>query len=202
MNASTDQREGRADSVGHMPSGPLFANLFRALLLKRDFFAAVAADPYATRPAVAIVCLSALAYGGTLMPVSPAVEALARALGYWILPLLMAFGIARWGIYTAILWILGIFVLRRRQPFGRTLRCVGFAQAPAFLSLIVLFDASTAIWLHVIIRVWILAASVVAVRAAFVVGLGRAAAIGVLGYAIDSLLPQVVATLLLPAMGT
>lgn len=69
---------------------PFFVHLFRALFLSRDFYERVAADDSATRQAVAVVCLAALAYGGTLMPVSPTVEQLARSIGYWLLVLLMA----------------------------------------------------------------------------------------------------------------
>jgi hypothetical protein len=200
MSVFGDRRAGGTEPLGHMPAGPLFANLLRALFLQRDFFERVAADPVAARPAIAVVCLSSLAYGGTLMPVSPAVEALAHTLGYWILPLLMALGLVRWVVYTAILWAMGSFVSRTRQPFGRLLRCVGFAQTPAILSLAVLFDASAAAWLQVVIRLWLLAATIAAVRGALQTGLARATAIGVLGYVLDALLPQLVATVLLVAM--
>jgi hypothetical protein len=200
MNAVENRQSPLAEPQRRMQTAPLLVHFFRALFLRRDFFERVASDPNATRPAVAIVCLSSLAYGGTLMPISPAIEDLAHALGYWILPLLMLLGVARWAIYTTILWVTGSFVLRQRPEFGRLLRCLGFAQAPAFLSLVVLVDASTELWLHRVIQLWLLASTIVAVRAAFATTLGRAVATGALGYVLDSLLPRLVALLLLMAI--
>lgn len=183
-----------------VPPAPFFVHLFRALFLSRDFYERVAADHSATRQAVAVVCLAALAYGGTLMPVSPAIEQLAHWIGYWLLVLLMVLGLARWLLFTAILWAIGAFVLQRRAAFVPLLRCVGFAQVPALLSLVVLLDPGAAFALYVLILVWLLAASIVAVRAAFSIGLGRALAIGVLGNAADFLLPQLAAGMLLAAL--
>jgi hypothetical protein len=183
------------------PAAPLFVYLFRALFLRGDFYDLVASDPNMTRPAVALVCLSSLAYGGTLMPISPEIAELARTLAYWILPLLMALGVAHWLVASAILWGTGNVLIRQRPPFTRLLRCLGFAQAPAFLSLIMLFDPTTETWLRRVIQLWLLAATIVAVRAAYSTTFGRAAATGVAGFLLDFLLPQLIAFLMFLAMG-
>jgi hypothetical protein len=182
-------------------AAPLFVYFFRALFLRTEFYDLVAADPNMTRPAVAMVCLSSLAYGGTLMPISPEIEELAHTIAYWILPLLMFLGVAHWLVSSAILWGTGTVLIRQRLPFTRLLRCLGFAQAPAFISLLMLIDPATESWLRRVIQLWLLAATIVAVRAAYSTTFGRAVATGIVGFLLDFVLPQLVAFLMFVAMG-
>jgi hypothetical protein len=173
-----------------LSSAPLTARLFSAILLRRGFYERVAADPDATRLAAAVVCLAALAYGAALMHVGPEAEAFIAAVGAWIFPLLMGFGLVRWLLFTTVLYGLSRFLLGPTS-YTRLLRCIGFGQAPALLSLVrFLGDDAMALWLRPIIVVWLLAATVVACRAALRTSTVRAAAIGVLGFAIDVMLPS------------
>ena len=161
-------------------SGPLLPRLLNALLLRRAFYDAVAVDARATGPAGAIVCLAALAReSATLYELSQAF----RAWGLLLL-LVVVFALLRWLIYSAIVYPFARFIGTSTLAFKPLLRCLGFAEAPVVLSMFgFVLDERFLPWVHAAIGAWLLAATIVAVRAATGTTTARATVIGVLGFA-------------------
>ena len=160
-------------------TGPLIPRLVNALLLRRPFYDAVAADPHATGPAAAVVCLAAIAYeAGNLYELSQGY----RAWGL-VLVLLVVSGLLRWLLYTAILYPIARLVCATAIEFKRLLRCLGFAEAPTILSIAgIALDERFLPWLQFGIGAWLLAATIVAVRSATRATTVRALIIGGLGF--------------------
>ncbi len=161
--------------------GPLLPRLAQALLLRREFYDAVAADPRATGPAGAVVCLAAIARE------SVGIYQVSQEYKAWGLLLLAVavFAVVRWVLYAAVLY--PIARVGSGQPVGytRLLRCLGFAETPAVLLVFnPLLDGRIAIWVGFAVGAWLLAATIVAVRAAAAVTVRRAAIIGVIGFAL------------------
>jgi hypothetical protein len=167
-------------------AAPLFLRLLEAMILKRDLYERVAADPEAWRAAAAVVCVSSLAYGALMG--SPMLLALAHEIGNWILPLVLVFDLVRWCIAAGAAHVVSLVLARDRADFRRLLRCVGFAQAPKVVAVLALVtDESIAAWLPRVIGAWLIVSTVAAVRYALGVGIGKAAAIGILGFCVESL---------------
>jgi hypothetical protein len=183
-----------------LQAAPLLVHFFKAVFLRRDFYESVAADSHATRPAIAFVCLSTLAYVGTLMPVDPWIQEIAEKIGYWILPPLVAIEVGDWAIFAAIAWIVGRLFVKQRPDFARLARCLGFARAPLCFSLVFLLDPTTGTWLGRVLWLWLFVASIVAVRAAFATTYPRALATAALSYGLDYAIPQLIALGLLRAI--
>ena len=160
--------------------GPLLPRLLNALFLRRSFYDAVAADRRATGPAGAVVCLAAVARE------SVALYQLSQASQGWglILALIVVFAIVRWLLYAAVMYPIARALSRQPVEFKRLLRCLGFAETPAVLSLLgFLVDDSLFPYVQFGVGVWLLLATIVAVRSATGERTGRAILIGVLGFA-------------------
>jgi len=160
--------------------GPLLPRLVNAVLLRRQFYDAVASDSHATGPAGAIVCIAAIARESIgLYEVSQTFKA-------WGLLLLVVvvFALLRWLVYATIMYPVARAIAGVPVTYSRLLRCLGFAETPAVLSLVgFLVDERFFPWVQFGVGAWLLAATIVAVRAATQVSTPRAAIIGVLGFA-------------------
>src|SRR5262245_54648312 len=151
-----------------------------ALLLRRDFYEAVAAEPKATGPAGAIVCLAAVARE------SVGVYEISQEYKAWglLLLLVVVFALIRWVAYTTVMFPIARLLSANRVGYTRLLRCLGFAETPAVMTVFgFLLDERFWPWVSFAVGAWLLAATVVAVRAATQVTLARAVIIGVLGFA-------------------
>lgn len=149
------------DQTGARRSGPFIGRLVSAMLLRRDLYEAVAADPSALRSAIAVVLVSAVVqYSLVKMPVP-------EELSLWALLLGMLFAVIRWLIYAAIFYPLARAFTAEERPFPRLLRCLGFAEAPGIARLTLFFvDPSATVWVNAAVTIWLLASSIVACRAA------------------------------------
>jgi len=160
--------------------GPLLPRLIHALLLRREFYDAVAAAPKATRPAGAIVCLAAMARE------SVGIYEISREYNAWGLLLLLVaiFALLRWVVYATVMYPIARAVSGNRFGYTRLLRCLGFAETPAVMTVFgFLLDERFWPWVSFVVGAWLLLATIVAVRAATQVTLARAVIIGVLGFA-------------------
>lgn len=160
--------------------GPLLPRLFNALLLRRSFYDAVAADTRATGPAGAVVCLAAVARE------SVALYQLSEASQGWglILALIVVFAILRWLLYASVMYPIARALSSQPVEYKRLLRCLGFAETPAVISLVgFLVDDSLFPYVQFGVGVWLLLATIVAVRSATGERTRRAILIGVLGFA-------------------
>ena len=165
----------------HTPSGgPLLPRLANAIFLRREFYDAVANDPRATGPAGAIVCIAAMARESVgLYEVSQSYKA-------WglLLLLVVVFALLRWVLYATVMYPIARLISGRAIPYTRLLRCLGFAETPAVLSLAAFMVPERFVpWVQFAVGAWLLAATIVAVRAATQVSTARAAVIGVVGFA-------------------
>jgi hypothetical protein len=152
-----------AASLPSASHGPILPKIFNALLLRRDFYAAVAADPYATGPAGAIVSLTALARE------SPAIYEFAQQHSLWGLAALIVvfMACAGWLAYGALAYLITRLVMPSPVEFKRVLRCMGYAETVTAMRLLALLvDPILYTPLHVVLLAWNLLAVVVATRAA------------------------------------
>jgi hypothetical protein len=151
------------------PRAPFISRVFAALLLRRRLYEDVAADKTAVWQAAAVVCLAAIAQPSVLL----------EELGTWALLIMMAFGAVRWFLFGGIVYAVGYFVATRPSSYRCVLGCLGFAEAPSLLNVIVYsFDPPFSVVLGLAVWTWLLAAVVVAVRAAFDLTTYRALFIG------------------------
>lgn len=179
-------------------SGPLLPRLLHAILLRPGFYQAVAADPRATGPAGALVCMAAVARESVgLYEVSQVYHA-------WglLLLLIVLFALVRWVVYAAVIYPIARVLAGSGLGYTRLLRCLGFAEAPAILlALGPMLGDDLQPWLTFAVGAWLLAATIVAVGAATGAARSRAVVIGVLGFAAYLALGMAVeyATLLVPS---
>ena len=153
-------------------TGPFISRLLSALLLRRELYESVAADPAALRPAIAVVCVSAVVQHSLFQ--SPLLE----DLGSWALLVVLLVALVRWLVYAAIFYPFAKLFTRQERPLPRLLRCLGFAEAPAIMrASLFLVGPEAYPWIRVAVALWLFAASIVAVRAALSVTLPRAIAI-------------------------
>jgi len=161
-------------------TGPLLPRIVNAVMLRREFYDAVAADPRATGPAGAIVCLSAIARE------SVGLYEMSQGFKAWglVLILIVGFAVIRWLVYASIMYPIARAVGGQTVEYKRLLRCLGFAEAPAVLSMVgFVVDERLYPWVQFGVGAWLLAATIVAVRSAVGVSTARAAVIGASGFA-------------------
>jgi len=187
-------RAGRPNAL----DGPFLYRIFGAIFLRDDLYRAVAADKEAWRSGAALVCLAAIAQH-TVRPPSSMELWLVEQIGTWSLPLLLLIAVARWLVYSGVLFAISRLACGSAVSYPRLLRCLGFAEAPALLILFCLFfetDLNLFVTIQLAISVWLLAATVVAVRAALAINLQRAVPIGVVGFVAYLAIPIVFPLLL------
>ncbi len=144
-------------------AGPLVPRLAKAILLRQQFYAAIAADSHATGPAAGVVCLTALVRESIgLWSVSEAHPA-------WGLATIAiaVVALAGWVLYGAFSYALARLLAPGPVEFSRLLRCLGFAETVTMLRLVAyLVDQRWFLPLHLALLAWGCAAVFVAVRAA------------------------------------
>lgn len=160
---------------------PLFRRILAAAFLQRAVYDEVADDRYATGQAAAVICLAAIAQRSVL------ISYLTQAIGAWALLVAMIFGLLRWLIFTTVAYSIGRLVVGRECSYRRLLRCLGFAGAPGILNALA-FLVGHDVLIRLLVALWLIAATVVGVRSALRIGLGRAIAVGSLAFLVDFLL--------------
>lgn len=153
---------------------PFTHRVASALLLRQSLYDYAASTPTAMAQAIAVVC-----FAGMVQP-----STLTRELGAWGMVASMLLVLVRWFLYSTLLvYPVACLFTWRRVAYKRLLRCLGFAEAPGFLNLFAYLSADPLPeWTQVAIWLWLLAATVVALRSALSVTLARAAVIGVAAF--------------------
>jgi hypothetical protein len=165
--------------------------MLRASLLDPEMYEEVEADRNATRQALAVVVLSAVAAGiGALQHHGASVIA-------WY----TAAALAGWWIWAWVTYLIGTRLLpdvETQADSGELLRTIGFSSAPGVLRVLALFSPiAGAVFL--VCTVWMLIAMVIAVRQALDYrSTGRAIAVCALGFPIYALILAVSLLLLGP----
>lgn len=153
------------------PFVPFTHRVASALLLRQSLYDYAAATPTAMAQAIAVVC-----FAGMVQP-----STLTKELGAWGMFLSLLLALLRWFVYaTFLVYPTARLITWSRVDYKRMLRCLGFAEAPGFLNLLAYFSTEPLPeWSNVMIWLWLLAATIVALRSALSVTLARAAAVGI-----------------------
>lgn len=156
------------------PLVPFTHRVASALLLRRSLYDYAAETPTAMAQAIAVVC-----FAGMVQP-----STLTKELGAWGMVLSLLLALLRWFAYaTVLVYPTARLITWSRVEYKRVLRCLGFAEAPAFLNLFAYLSTEPLPeWTNVLIWLWLLAATIVALRSALSVTLARAAAVGVTAF--------------------
>jgi hypothetical protein len=161
-------------------TGPIIPRLINAILLRRDFYDAVANDARATGPAAAIVCIV------ELLSKSVIIHQLSQEFKAWGLLLIFfaILGLVRWLIYATFMYPIARLIIGQPIGYKRLLRCLGFAETPSVLLLLgyLVADVRYHTAVQVVVTVWLLLSTIVAVRSATGASTERAAVIGVIGF--------------------
>jgi hypothetical protein len=166
-------------SASPPPSRPFSRRLLGALTLDATVYEEVEHHPEALRQALAVVGIAALA----------------RGLGEGDLVFGTLAGIAGWLLGTAIVWLIGVVLLRNSSSFPELLRTLGFATAPYALSALGALPLGS-LDVALALGVWALSlvAWVIAVRQALDVSMGYALAV-----CLAALVPNLFVVLLIDA---
>ncbi|MBI4517509.1 MAG: hypothetical protein HY699_17030 [Deltaproteobacteria bacterium] len=167
-------------------SSSLIERLVRALILDRTLYEEVAGDRAGLSQAIGVVILAGLANGTRFVP----------ALGNVGLLLGIFVSLVSWLMLGLFIHATGAGIARPPRPSYRKLvACLGFADMPAVVTL---FGALPVVgdFVRIIVWFWLLAACLVATRAAFKASLARGALIGGLGFGAYFLLGVVVSILM------
>jgi hypothetical protein len=140
-----------------------------AALLKVDTYEEVEDDRSATKQALAVVAIVAVARAiGTAEGVAGIVGALLAAIVGWLL-------------WAGITYLIGDKILGGTATWGELLRTLGFAQTPGIILLLGFIPVLGAV-LALVVGIWVLIAGIVAIRQALDFGTGKAIVTAVLGW--------------------
>ena len=164
--------------------------MFGALRLDGSIYEEIEADPKATGEAAFVVVASSLvAAAGYALRVGGAVnEGLLGAIAELV----------GWALYAWFAWLVGTKLIpgaNTKADWGQVARTLGYATTPRFF-LILLFVPFLAGVVRVVVSLWILVATIVALRSALDCGTGRAIVVAV----IASIVQYVVVTLIVGAL--
>jgi hypothetical protein len=171
-------------SAGPTPS--LVDRMIGVSTLKQPFFADIRRDTDATGQALIVVALAAIAAGiGAAGQQEPGIIwQVIKAIGGWV-------------IFSVVAFFIGSMFNRggERISLGQVLRLMGFAQAPKIIGALAIIPLIG--WIAgLAAAIWFLIVAIVALREAFHVPTGTAAAIGVLSLAVVFVVSVIVGTVL------
>jgi hypothetical protein len=174
---------------------PFYLRLIGALSLDPPIYEEVEADTQATGQAMLVVLLSSLSAG---------IGAFGWVTGSWRGVLFVsALSLVAWAIWAVLTYVIGTQLLpesQTRADVGELLRTLGFAAAPGMLRIFGIVPGAT-VPAFAITAVWMLAATVVAVRQALdYTSTLRAVAVCVIGWALAFGLAVGLELLLTPAV--
>lgn len=163
--------------------------LIGAALLDVDTYEEVEADTTATVQAMTVVILSSVAAGLATVRYGGAKGLLGMTLA----------SLVAWLFWAALIYVVGTKLLpepQTKSDLGELLRTIGFASTPGLLMVVGLLPLLGGL-IGVVVWVWILLATVVAVRQALdYESTGRAVAVCAIGFVIYFLVQRLIAGLL------
>jgi hypothetical protein len=149
----------------------LLHKMVRASKLEVKFFEEVEEDSTATYQAFLVVLIVVVCVGiGSLGSIGT------KGLIQGVIK-----GIIGWIIWSALIYVLGVKLLRHSSDFGELLRCLGFAYSPRALNILGIFPKIGGV-VNIITSIWVLVAFVVAVREALDIKTGRAILVTAFGF--------------------
>ncbi|MCK9356472.1 MAG: YIP1 family protein [Dehalococcoidia bacterium] len=163
-------------------STSLFNRMLRASQLAPGLYEEVEADTSATGQAVVAVVLVSIATG-----VGSGIDALSgggAADFTWGLMFGLGTAIAGWLLWAFFAYVLGVSILKgphTSSTWGELLRTMGFANSPGLLRVFAFMPVAGGV-ITVIAYVWMLIATVVAIRQALDFSTGRAIVTAIVGW--------------------
>lgn len=160
---------------------PFLQKLLRAAKLDSTLYEALKNDPKAFRQAFyAIVLLNVLT--GLGLGINDVLSGQSIfGLGNAEIPLLVGFQIllalVKWGLLTAIIFLVGVILFKGSSKFEGVARAIGFAYAPIALQILVAFTAFSLLLTYGIqlaTDFWLIIAVIVAVKQTLNMSLGKA----------------------------
>lgn len=174
----TDSPAGPGPTPGTAAATPQRSfgeRLVAALKLDASVYEEVEHDPSALPQAAAVVALAAVASGLAAIGAVGFVGVIAGVLGSFI----------AWGLWTVLVWFVGVKILNHTSDFGELLRTLGFVTAPQILHVIgVIPVAILQALVGIVVLVMTVVAFVRAVRQALDVDTGRAALVSLAAVAL------------------
>lgn len=183
------------------PQGQLVNRMIRASRLERPLYAEVSADPTATRPAMQVVVIVALAsafatfIGLLINPLDPtffgldegardavrdSLLGMAFLVGFILTPIL---SIAGWLAWSGVAWFIGTRLIApgmQQVEFLDVARATGFAQAPGVLGVVGFIPVLGGI-VQLAMLIWLLVTGFFAIRESMRLTNGQAVATIVVG---------------------
>lgn len=136
-----------------------------AALLKPETYEDVERDESAISQALLVVVIVAIARG---------IGAIDAGIGALILGIISA--LVGWAVYSLVAYFVGSTIFRGSETsvtIGQVLRVLGFAQSPGVIGILA-FIPIVGILIAIILFFWLIATTVIAIRAAFDFSTGRA----------------------------
>ena len=158
----------------NMAQRSFLARVIGAARLDRSVYEEVEHDRDGTKQAAVLVVLGAIAAG---------IGAIADG-GILGLVYGVVFGLLAWAVYAWITYFIGTKLLAGAETsadWGELARTLAFANGPRLLLVIAVVPVLTEV-VSTIVGLWVLVATVVAVRAALDIGTGRAIAVALIGW--------------------
>lgn len=148
----------------------MFERMKRAALLDVHVYEEVEADTSATRQAVGVVVIVAIAHGIGSAALGPSaiVGGIVTAVLGWL-------------IWSGITYLIGDKMLGGTATWGELLRTLGFAQSPGVLGVLAIVPVLGGL-LRLVVTIWVLIAGVIAIRQALDFGTGKAILTALLGW--------------------
>lgn len=171
----------------------LVDQMIRASMLDTSLYEEVEADQTQTNNALVVVVLAALAtgigaaIGNAVAP--PEGVAGQNVIVSLIVGVLGA--LAGWAIWTACVYWVGTALLGGTATWGEVLRTVGFANAPGVL-LVLQFIPVVGGLIALIVGIWRIVTTVVAVRQSLDVGTGKAIIVSIIGAILAAIVMAVI----------
>jgi hypothetical protein len=162
-------------------SDSIIRRMIRAARLESSLYEEVEADNTATTQALLVVALVSVATG-----IGSGVAAIGEqgALGFvWGLLVGIIASILGWLILSFLVYLVGTTFLKgeaTRSSWGECLRTIGFANSPGVLRLFSLIPFLGG-FISFVVFIWILIASIIAIRQALDISTGRAIVVGIIG---------------------
>ncbi|HEY3083062.1 MAG TPA: Yip1 family protein [Chloroflexota bacterium] len=167
----------------------LVDGMIRAARLDISLYEEVERDTTQTNNALIVVVLSALASG-----IGGAIGAASNPQsGSPILALIAGLvgAIVGWAVVTGFIYLVGTRLFGGTATWGEVLRTVGFANAPGVLNILGFIPILGGL-IRLVVGIWLIVATVIAIRSALDVGTGRAIISGIIGWILGGIVIGIV----------
>jgi hypothetical protein len=185
--------------------------MIRASRLDVNLYEEVERDTTQTTNALTVVVISAVASGigaaisqamASAPAGAPGAPAVAAGGGGIVLGLIAGVlaALVGWAIWTAIVYFIGTSLFGGTATWGEVLRTVGFANAPGVLRILVFIPILGGL-INLLVSIWLIVTTVVAVRQALDITTGKAIIVSIIGGIVAFIVIAIIgAALAIPAI--